>query len=704
MVQDNGSVVAKNCLVWGLGLLFLFLLAGPAGAEEEAAEEDLEVELFFAPAETVQSAARHVQPLAHSPSAMTVLTREDIEASGARSLPEVLRLVPNMDVDMVKPLWYAVGVRGETSEASDSLLLLIDDRDVTFELFGAPLWTVQPFSLDDVERIEIIRGPGSALYGANAYAGVVQVFTRRPGEGPTASASIRGGEHGALEISGRWSGRAGPVSLSASTGVTRQDLWTGRDISGIDALRGRLQANLDLESAGKLLFEGGSYHTTGKLHADVGEVDLRDLLDLYGKLRYRLGDFSLQAVYDHVSVESDLGLNLYSSLLDQKLAELPPIDGSVDKVSLLAGHAVEVFYNRLSYGVEYVYNLYHADAFYDPDHDEHRVGVYLQDEFDLAGVVNDLTDAEMPPLIVTAGLRYDHNSVTRYELSPRAAVIFAPSDEHSFRFGYAHAFLKPTFFESSLDIKLHDIHGYGFNRLNVANPDLENQTLDSLEIGYSGNFLSGHLAVKLDFAYNWYRNLIGFSYDPAQMNYIEIGGLRIPDLNGPGIGFSNASSGDNGHDVELQIVAHPSQQTRLFVTLGYRQIFSDQKKHISVGEPIWRASAGADLGRISGWSLSVRAFFTSSYQRASGNPDGVLEPMIHVQLPASWFLNARLAYEFSCGPITLEAGLEGFNLLDFRFRELGGFSRAPLTDGQPGNDYGGERLGRRVVLFIQGEI
>lgn len=684
-----------------MGLISLFLIAGPVRAAEDDGGEDIEVELFFAPAETVESAVRHVQPLAHSPSAMTVLTREDIEASGARSLPEVLRLVPNMDVDMVKPMWYAVGVRGETSEASDSLLLLIDDRDVTFELFGAPLWTVQPFSLDDVERIEIVRGPGSALYGANAYAGVVQVFTRRPGEGPTASASIRGGEHGALELNGRWSGRAGPVSLSASTGVTRQDLWTGRDIRGIDTLRGRLQGNIDLENAGNLLFEGGSYYTSGKLHADVGEVDLHDLLDFYGKLRYQLGDLSFQAVYDHVSVESDLGMNLYSSLLNQTLAEVPPIDGRVDKVSLLARHAVEFVHNRMSYGIEYVYNLYHADAFYDPDHIEQRVGVFLQDEFDLAGLLNELTAAEMPPLIVTAGLRYDHNSVTRYELSPRAAVVFAPSDEHSFRFGYAHAFLKPTFFESSLDIRLDDIHGYGFKHLNVANPDLENQTLDSLELGYRGDFLSGRLIVKLDFAYNWYRNLIGFSYDPDLMNYIEIGGLRIPDLNGPGIGFSNAPSGDNGHDVELQIVAHPSERSRLFVTLGYRQIFSDQKKHISVSEPIWKASAGADLGRLSGWSLSVRTFYTSSYQRAAGNPDGVLEPMIHVQLPASWLLNARLAYAFSVGPATLEAGLEGFNLLGFRFRELGGF-----TDGSLFNepDFGGERLGRRVVLFIQGEI
>jgi iron complex outermembrane receptor protein len=141
-------------------------LGAGAFAQEE---EDLEVEMFFAPAETVTSTVQHAQPLEQSPSAVTVLTREDIQASGARSIPELLRLVPNMDIYMVKPLWYAIGARGVTTIVSDSALLLVNGRDVTIDFFGSPFSTVQHFSMDDVERVEVIRGPGSALYGANAY-------------------------------------------------------------------------------------------------------------------------------------------------------------------------------------------------------------------------------------------------------------------------------------------------------------------------------------------------------------------------------------------------------------------------------------------------------------------------------------------------------------------------------------------------------
>ena len=112
----------------GIIACLLGLLGGQALAQET---QDLEMELFFAPAETVTSATRHAQPLQHSPSAITVLTREDIEASGARTLPEALRLVPNMDVQFFRPIWYTVGIRGRSTANPDAMLLLIDGRDAT---------------------------------------------------------------------------------------------------------------------------------------------------------------------------------------------------------------------------------------------------------------------------------------------------------------------------------------------------------------------------------------------------------------------------------------------------------------------------------------------------------------------------------------------------------------------------------------------
>ena len=368
-----------------------------------------------------------------------------------------------------------------------------------------------------------------------------------------------------------------------------------------------------------------------------------------------------------------------------------------DKVGILAQYAFELPFNRLTVGVEYVFNAYHAEAFVQPDHREHRVGTFVQDELDLAELLNELAGTSLPPLLLTAGLRYDYNSKTRFELSPRAAVVFAPSNQHSLRLGYAHAFLKPTFFESSLHIKLNP-RDVDIDELDVSNPVLDNQTIDSIDLGYQGKFFDESLELHLDFAYNWYRHSIGFSYDPEQMDYIEIGGVRIPNINGGGFGFTNNTDGTNGHTIDLQVVFRPHDDLRLFFTTGYRQIFWRDSGRFSSSEPVLHLAAGADLRLPSGLSLALRSFYTSRHVRTMGQPQSILDPMVRLEVPAYLLLNARLEWRLPAGPAQLRAGVEGFNLLGTRFRELPGFTQPD----QP--DFGGERLGRKVVFFLRGAL
>ncbi|MFC1655044.1 TonB-dependent receptor, partial [Myxococcota bacterium] len=285
-----------------LPIVCLLLAAGTAGAQDDMDAGELEMDMFFAPAETVTSATRHAQPLELSPSAVTVLTREDIEASGARTLPEALRQVPNMDIGMVNPLWYEVGVRGDTSMSSDTMLLLVDGRDVTIELFGFPSWTTNSFTMDDIERIEVIRGPGSALYGANAYAGVVHVITREPGTGPRAQASVRGGEHGYVETTGRANVNLGPLAISASFGYQDNDFWTDRDNRAGEMLRGRLDAKLDLGEDLDLRIDAGASQSAGRFFTYVGPVELNELTVAYGRVRFQFKDLMVQALYDRMDM------------------------------------------------------------------------------------------------------------------------------------------------------------------------------------------------------------------------------------------------------------------------------------------------------------------------------------------------------------------------------------------------------------------
>jgi outer membrane receptor for ferrienterochelin and colicin len=324
--------------------------------------------------------------------------------------------------------------------------------------------------------------------------------------------------------------------------------------------------------------------------------------------------------------------------------------------------------------------------------------LFVQDELDLAGLIGEISGVEMPALMLTAGLRFDENTVTRWELSPRAALVFKPVPDHSLRMGYAHAFLKPTFFESSIRLRLEDAIDPSLGEFDMTNPDLENQVIDSLEMGYSGSFLDGSLVLRLDFAYNWYRNQIWFEIDPSRMDYIQIGTARIPKLSGPGIGFRNYPNRHEGHDLELQVIALPSERARLFFHAGYRQVFDMKTSDFLKAEPVLRMGAGADYTAEAGLTVSLRAFYKSKHVKPIADPVSFLEPTVPVMIPAQLLLNARLAWKLSAEPLDLQTGVEVFNLPGSRVRQFAGLERHNRAD------YSGERIDRRFVLFLSGRL
>jgi outer membrane receptor protein involved in Fe transport len=239
---------------------------------------------------------------------------------------------------------------------------------------------------------------------------------------------------------------------------------------------------------------------------------------------------------------------------------------------------------------------------------------------------------------------------------------------------------------------------FGFDELDVRAPDLKNKTIDAVDAGYTGAFFDNRLQVRLDVAYTRWRNMIHFDLDYNHMEYINRGGILIPDINGPGLGFFNREYGFDGHSVELQLNSRPVDWLRVFFNLGYRQVFDEKDGGFRGAEPVWMLATGADLGIVSGWKLSVRAFASERYRRTIYSPEGILEPMLRAWVPSYWFLNARLAWAVSKKPLGLELGVEAFNLLDIRFREFTGI------DSPNGVDYGGERFSRRIILFARGEI
>jgi iron complex outermembrane receptor protein len=126
----------------------------------------------------ITSVSRQAQPLSDAPAAVYVITNEDIRRSGQTSLPEILRLAPNLEVAQINANSYAISARGFNSSTANKLLVLIDGRSVYTPLFSGVFWDMQDVMPDDIDRIEVISGPGGTLWGANAVNGVINITTK----------------------------------------------------------------------------------------------------------------------------------------------------------------------------------------------------------------------------------------------------------------------------------------------------------------------------------------------------------------------------------------------------------------------------------------------------------------------------------------------------------------------------------------------
>src|SRR5713101_6342860 len=156
------------------------LLAGNAMAQDQKTVPDVTaMSMEDLMNMQVTSVSKRSQKVADAPAAIFVITQEDIRRSGATSIPEALRLAPGLEVARIDQNKWAIGSRGFNGRFDNKLLVLIDGRSVYTPLFSGVYWNVQDVMLEDVDRIEVIRGPGATLWGANAVNGVINVITKK---------------------------------------------------------------------------------------------------------------------------------------------------------------------------------------------------------------------------------------------------------------------------------------------------------------------------------------------------------------------------------------------------------------------------------------------------------------------------------------------------------------------------------------------
>jgi iron complex outermembrane receptor protein len=697
-------------------LLILSLLTVPlqAVADVEFSDELEDEFALLADADVVELAARHKQDVGMSPSAVTVITREDIEATGANSIPDLLRLVPGMGVVTTTPV--LAGPVGRLPWGNDSFyyLILIDGREANFELLGFTSWPSQPIFLDDIERIEIIRGPASSLYGANAVAGVINVTTRAIPEETSAWAGFSGGEAGYLTSGVRASARFGDWGVSLSAGIDHMGLYADPRRTGIEVWKLRSVVEYRISEKKRLILDAGVSNAFGSLSTALGvfgvDLDTRTVRlafqseelksHVYWTQIPMLADMTFPLDFQGIRLANFVPANVDAHIIDAEVQwQLPEFWQPLLAIAGATGRASWAGSDQ----------MLDAETFTDPghalyrqpglDHWEWRIGAFLHTE---------LTPVDW--MTITGGLRLDYNTETQEFLSPRLAVTLKPAESHFLRLGATRAFRKPAFLESRTHPMVSfpatsPIQGTDqdkfleFMTRVLGNADLRNEDIWAFEIGYLGRFLDGQLTVGLELYYNLYLDEI---YLDSQ---IVIDNLGLPDLDVSNVMSANSEEIHHIIGSELSVRYDPTDYISLLVCWSNRQILYEVENKQIDETPQNLITVGGRFKTPFGLVGSLFAFSRSEFtDRGVLNPGGILEPALTQKQPNVFLVLGKLGWRWKAGDlVTIESGLRLFLPVSFdsphlRFREEGGGT------SYSGEIYGGVELARMITGYLQGQF
>lgn len=381
----------------------------------------------------VTSVSRHPEPVSRTPAAVSVVRGEDLRRSGYMTLADALRLADAIDVAQVNGNTWGISTRGFNSSSANKLLVLVDGRSTYVPLFGGTFWDAQDMFVSDLDRIEVIRGPGGTIWGANAVNGVVNIISKPSAETQGWLVNLVAGTNATAVASARYGGRAGNHSyrvygkfrhlgaqLLAAGGSAQDELTFGQGGFRLDSAPG---------SPTRWFLSGHAYSgTIGLLNRDEAEIDGGNLLGRLVRATRGNGEFELQAYYDHASrliplqFDSDRNTGEIDAQQTLRAGKHRLVFGSTWRVSHASDHG-------------------QAGFVFDPEErTSWTINAFIQDEYEL-----------LPGrAYVTAGTKVGRNNFTGMEFQPNVRLRIQHEDTQMFWAAVSRAIRLPTRFDTDL--------------------------------------------------------------------------------------------------------------------------------------------------------------------------------------------------------------------------------------------------------------
>ena len=463
--------------------------AAPAAGQKPDEQAKQEETIRRSEEVTVESASKAETALIDAPATMSVVTAQTLETSPAQTYADLLRAVPGMNVIQTSARDMNLTTRQATSTLNNSQLVLVDGRSVYLDFFGLVLWDFVPTATSgDIKQIEVVRGPASVVWGANALTGVVNVITKSPrdreGFGVNLSAGFFDRDGGSREKDGTGYQYSGSFSFAnaindqwaykLTAGYFNSDPYSrpvgtvplgchplapspcrdasGQQIPGTIATGGAsypaetdttgnfinngtsqprldLRLDQDLKSGGRITYQGGYASTEGIIHTGIGPFDIQSGSYMaYGKVLYTKNALRIGAFTNFVDADAPNLLQTDPDTLKHVVLNFKTetYDLEVGNSNVLGGKHI------LTYGANFRRNNF--DISLAPgSEDRNELGAYFQEEFFIS------------KFRLAGGVRADKfGNLDNWVFSPRVSVMFKPTPDQSIRASYNRAFRSPS--------------------------------------------------------------------------------------------------------------------------------------------------------------------------------------------------------------------------------------------------------------------
>jgi iron complex outermembrane receptor protein len=455
----------------------------------------------------VTSVARHKEKLSQTASAIQVITQEDIRRSGATSIPEALRLADNLQVAQKNSHDWAVSARGFNTALANKLLVMIDGRTVYTPLYSGVQWDVQDYLLDDIDRIEVISGPGGAVWGANAVNGVINIITKTAGD--TQGLLLKGG--GGSEPEGFAAARYGGT-LAQNTQFrvygkyvdrSNEVLADGRaESDSWHQSRGGFRVDSDASTRDRLTLQGDVYG--GHEDEQTGgmtDVSGANVLGRWSRALSDVSDFTLQSYVDRTHFTLPVAPLLFAGL---EFAPAGTLRDDLTTYDVDFQHRFPIGgANTIIWGAGFRYTHDSvvdapALAFLPNVLDQRLYSAFVQDQMEV-----------LKNLSFTLGTKLEHNDYTGFEFEPSARLNWTLDQNQALWSAVSRAVRTP----SRIDRDLSE-GAPPYLVLLKGGANFESETVIAYEVGYRAQ-LNSKMTASVSTFYNRYDHVRSASLTPV---------------------------------------------------------------------------------------------------------------------------------------------------------------------------------------------